>query len=445
MNTHSQEKNGTSKRIIGVIAGHDTPERSNQLVRLFHSLFESLENGVVSERHDVDWFFEHYHFVFTGGTFARLMLGIDPERKEEMVDPRFDKFVREDCKEQDQKHLALLAQNSTLLPPYFKGGVILLSQLVVQRQCSIIWYFLTPFGSHWIIPENLALLRLCDFNNVKKQMNYGSALEWIKNSMVFDSSINLTGIPLNIWPGCERGYEKKDSDDSSDKSSDKSSHERIVACAVKGIDNYAKRYLLPNKKGRDLKVAQNGSSLKDTIDDQLAGSVPYCITIPSYKKPRPESCDGFSGTVTVPWYPENRKERTIALIAHDEMKDRMVNFAIDYEDFLIGYQRIVTTGTTGDKIRKGTRKIYDKLDPCFSGPKGGDIEIATQVLFGRIHTVVFFVDPSSPHAHIDDIRVVFGACMINPEVRMLTNEQHARQRVNDVIRAEGRESKPETS
>ncbi|MBE0635660.1 methylglyoxal synthase, partial [Candidatus Bipolaricaulota bacterium] len=62
-----------------------------------------------------------------------------------------------------------------------------------------------------------------------------------------------------------------------------------------------------------------------------------------------------------------------------------------------------------------------------SGPKGGDVEIATEVLFGNCQVVVFFVDPLRPHPHTDDIRVVFAACMLQDEVRMFSNERQARE------------------
>jgi methylglyoxal synthase len=62
------------------------------------------------------------------------------------------------------------------------------------------------------------------------------------------------------------------------------------------------------------------------------------------------------------------------------------------------------------------------------------IEIATEVLFGRCHVVVFFVDPLNPHPHIDDIRVVFVAAMIRSNVRILATEMHARDWMNSLAR-----------
>jgi len=117
-------------------------------------------------------------------------------------------------------------------------------------------------------------------------------------------------------------------------------------------------------------------------------------------------------------------EMTLAMIAHDHMKSRIVEFASDYESTLKRFKRIVATGSTGREIQDAAPSL--KIDRYHSGPKGGDIEIATAVLFGKCHVVIFFIDPLIPHPHIEDIRVVFAACMIQDNVRMLTNEMQAR-------------------
>jgi len=121
------------------------------------------------------------------------------------------------------------------------------------------------------------------------------------------------------------------------------------------------------------------------------------------------------------------------------MKKRIVDYAIQYEDELCNFSRILATGYTGQEVKNACRNIRENelLRSYLSGPKGGDIEIATEILFNRCHTVVFFVDPLNPHPHIDDIRVVFIACMAEIEkndVRMLTNEVHAREWIEGLRR-----------
>jgi methylglyoxal synthase len=120
-------------------------------------------------------------------------------------------------------------------------------------------------------------------------------------------------------------------------------------------------------------------------------------------------------------------ERRLALIAHDDMKDRMAEFALDYDRELDeGFAKILTTSTTGNRVKEVAPRLSQKIHTYHSGPKGGDIQIAAEIILGLVDVVIFFVDPLHPHPHIDDIRVVFGACMMQP-VRMLSNERQARE------------------
>lgn len=112
----------------------------------------------------------------------------------------------------------------------------------------------------------------------------------------------------------------------------------------------------------------------------------------------------------------------------------MVDFAIEYERELSSFGRILSTGTTGREVEEAARKLRGKIKRCRSGPKGGDMEIATEILYGRCDIVIFFIDPLHPHRHSDDIRVVFAACMLHNEVRMLTNELQAREWMGEVVR-----------
>ena len=56
------------------------------------------------------------------------------------------------------------------------------------------------------------------------------------------------------------------------------------------------------------------------------------------------------------------------------------------------------------------------------------------VLVAEAPVVMFFIDPLHPHPHIEDIRVVFGACMIQDQVRMLTNEMQGREWMERVVK-----------
>lgn len=48
-----------------------------------------------------------------------------------------------------------------------------------------------------------------------------------------------------------------------------------------------------------------------------------------------------------------------------------------------------------------------------SGPEGGDVQIANEVINHTCHNVIFFIDPREPHAHHDDIRLLERYCALN--------------------------------
>lgn len=340
------------KTLIAVLASHDSVAKNNEVAEVIEYLY-GRDKKKLGE----------FHFLFTGGTFSRLVLGNDTDTRlqgEPQLRPLLDEVAN------------FIKCRATTLPDRKKGVVAILANLIVQRQCSIIWPFLSPITVHWLNPENLALMRLCDLWNAKRLMNAECVRAWFRDEADRDIRRNPQPIPLKMilgtpeddgtWPVAQREHDKE--------------------------------Y--------------------------------YEIRLPDRIRHHEEFWTQFG-------------EQTVALIAHDAMKDRMVDFAIQYENELSKFKRILATGTTGQEVENVCRKLREekKIRRCLSGPKGGDIEIATEILFGRCHIVIFFIDPLHPHAHIDDIRVVFSACMAeiaNNEVRMLTNEVQAREWIEEAVR-----------
>ena len=164
-------------------------------------------------------------------------------------------------------------------------------------------------------------------------------------------------------------------------------------------------------------------------------------------------------------------QRSIALISHDKKKLEMVKFVNAHFGHLALHDRILTTGTTGwllkllyatesqlerfrQEIRKAGRESrlssicadllkdmdvvapqYAGLDellnrlkgslkvspsedfatkvmPLPSGPEGGDVLIANEVLNNQCHTMIFFHDPMTAHPHNDDIRLLEHTCQL---------------------------------
>ena len=99
----------------------------------------------------------------------------------------------------------------------------------------------------------------------------------------------------------------------------------------------------------------------------------------------------------------------IALIAHDQMKDRMVEWAEKHRAQLAQCD-IVSTGTTGGRIMERCPEL--EITRMKSGPLGGDQQIGALIAEGRIDGLVFFVDPLSPHPHDVDVKALTRLALV---------------------------------
>lgn len=96
----------------------------------------------------------------------------------------------------------------------------------------------------------------------------------------------------------------------------------------------------------------------------------------------------------------------IAFIAHDKMKDDMVQFVTAYEDLLKGHQ-LYSTGTTGKRIMEATSL---KVHRFKSGPLGGDQQIGAKIAENEMDCVIFFKDPLTAQPHEPDITALIRLC-----------------------------------
>ncbi len=112
---------------------------------------------------------------------------------------------------------------------------------------------------------------------------------------------------------------------------------------------------------------------------------------------------------------------TLALIAHDGKKADLVSFAHKHVDALRRF-RLVATGTTGKMLQTELNLPVERL---LSGPLGGDVQIGARIAEGRIHAVIFFVDPLDKHPHEPDIQTLLRACNVH-NTPLATNPATAR-------------------
>ena len=93
----------------------------------------------------------------------------------------------------------------------------------------------------------------------------------------------------------------------------------------------------------------------------------------------------------------------IALIAHDEKKDDMAEFARRHQRILSGF-RIVATGTTGGKVQEACPGL--NVTRLKSGPLGGDQQIGAMIATGDVNMLLFFIDPLSSMPHDVDVKAL---------------------------------------
>ncbi|BAQ08671.1 methylglyoxal synthase [Bacillus sp. OxB-1] len=96
----------------------------------------------------------------------------------------------------------------------------------------------------------------------------------------------------------------------------------------------------------------------------------------------------------------------IALIAHDQKKDEMVNFVIAYQH-IFSQHTLYATGTTGKRILDETGLPIHRLR---SGPLGGDQQIGALVATGELDLILFFRDPLTAQPHEPDVSALLRLC-----------------------------------
>ena len=108
------------------------------------------------------------------------------------------------------------------------------------------------------------------------------------------------------------------------------------------------------------------------------------------------------------------KQLTIALVAHDNRKADMVEWAMHNAE-LLSKHKLICTGTTGSLILKALNdKGIDADITCMnSGPMGGDAEIAALVVRKQINLAIFLIDDLNAQPHEADIQMLLRQCRVH--------------------------------
>ena len=114
------------------------------------------------------------------------------------------------------------------------------------------------------------------------------------------------------------------------------------------------------------------------------------------------------------------KIKNLALIAHDNRKPDLIEWVgRNYESIL--HHNWICTGTTGALIEESLKKKLSKakegnlsktITKLKSGPLGGDQQLGSLIVDGKVDAVIFLWDPMQAQPHDVDVKALLRIAVV---------------------------------